>query len=364
MDRNQWTLALMALMRFAHRAFINPVSPLPKFSRLAFTQGASRLYATLHVDAGLQDNVVDKAAKPYLSRRLKFNAEHFKQDVSELCTTLNADYNEGVMNAVLNTYKENFERGAVLWKATSKEDGVAFRFYERKKVDVVGPAINNSLISGNHGMIPLITSWANFKKNAIASCDFDPAKGLCKTWIWLGGRHPTRDLLVAPNVPGTIRSLERKLISAGLHTVRHAAVDWRSSTVNLYFWVPRPLTLPVVNTLITLPGTPPINEEKLTLMKPFFKPNGFTFATTIDTATGKFKRVSFYALRLDGNNLPIMGDQLATFFKDAPSNDKTEMNIVAWSFAGGSNGSSNYIKGERSYIGDLEQVLDAWGSPI
>jgi 4-hydroxyphenylpyruvate 3-dimethylallyltransferase len=307
---------------------------------------------------------VDKVPKPYPSKRLKFNSDDFKKDVSQLCDTLDAGYNEKVMNAVLDTYKENFERGAVLWKATSKEDGIAFRFYEREKVDVVGPAINHGLIPGNHPMISLITSWANFKENAIASCDFDPAKGLNKTWIWLGGRHPLDELLAAPNVPDTLRSLEPKLKSVGLHTVRHASVDWRSSTVNIYFWVPGPVTLPVANRLIALSGTEPIDEKELATMKPFFKPNGFTVATTIDSATGKFKRVAFYALRLDGNNLPGMGDRLATFFKDAPSHDKTEMNIVAWSFAGGSSGSSNYIKGERSYIGDLEQVLDTWGAPI
>ena len=188
-----------------------------------------------------------------------------------------------VMNAILDTYKENFERGAVLWKATSKEDGVAFRFYERERVDVVGPAINHGLIPGNHPMIPLITSWANFRENAIASCDFDPAKGLNKTWIWLGGRFPLEELLAAPNVPDTLRSLEPILKNAGLHTVRHAAVDWRSSTVNIYFWVPGPMTLTCVNRLCALSGSEPIDEKALAAMKPFFKPNGFTFATTIDS---------------------------------------------------------------------------------
>lgn len=354
----------MANLGTARQAFAKSYSPLLISSRSTFRQDVPRCYATLRVEADRKEDVVGKASKPYPTKRLKFNPDDFKKDVSKVCATLNADYNEKVMNAVLDTYKENFERGAVLWKATSKEDGIAFRFYEREKVDVVGPAINNGLIPGNHEMIPLITSWANFKENTIASCDFDPAKGLNKTWVWLGGRHPTKELLAAPNVPNTLRSLEPKLISAGLHTVRHAAVDWRSSTVNIYFWVPGRLTLPVLNTLVGLSGAEPIDDEELAAMKPFFKPNGFTFATTIDASTGKFKRVAFYVLRLDGNNLPVMGDRLATFFRDAPSNDKTEMNIVAWSFAGGPSGSSNYIKGERSYIGDLEQILDTWGAPV
>jgi 4-hydroxyphenylpyruvate 3-dimethylallyltransferase len=353
----------MASLGTTRRTFANAFSML-KSSRSALKQYAHRFYATLHVGEKHKEDAVDKTPKPYPSKRLKFNADDFKKDVSQLCATLNSGYNEKVMNAVLDTYKENFERGAVLWKATSKEDGIAFRFYEREKVDVVGTAINHGLIPGNHPMIPLITSWANFRENAIASCDFDPAKGLNKTWVWLGGRFPLEELLAALNVPDTLRSLEPKLKAAGLDIVRHAAVDWRSSTVNIYFWVPGPMTLPVVNRLTALSGAEPVDEEQLATIKPFFKPNGFTCATTIDSATGKFKRVAFYALRLDSNNLPVMGDRLATFFKEAPSNDKTEMNIVAWSFAGGPSGSSNYIKGERSYIGELEQVLKTWGSPI
>lgn len=354
----------MASLSISRRGFVNPFSPMLRSSRSVFNQYTHRLYATLHGGPASMEDTVDKTFKHYPSKHLKFNADDFKNDVSQLCATLNSGYNENITNAVLDTYKENFERGAVLWKATSKEDGVAFRFYEREKVDVVGPAINHGLIPGNHPMIPLITSWVDFKENAIASCDFDPANGLNKTWVWLGGRYPLEELLAAPNVPDTLRALEPKLKAAGLHTVRHAAVDWRSSTVNIYFWVPGPMTLPVVNQLTALSGTEPIDEGQFATMRPFFKPHGFTFATTIDSGTGKFKRVAFYALRLDSNNLPVMGKRLATFFKDAPSNDKTEMNIVAWSFAGGPSGSSNYIKGERSYIGELEQVLNTWGSPI
>lgn len=353
----------MASVVTTRRTFGTPFSML-RSSRLVFKQYAHKLYATLHVGAKHKGDTMDKTPRMYTSKRLKFDSDDFKKDVSQLCATLNSGYEEKVMNAILDTYKKNFERGAVLWKATSKEDGVAFRFYERERVDVVGPAINRGLIPCSHPMIPLITSWADFKENAIASCDFDPAKGLNKTWIWLGGRFSLEELLAAPNVPDTLRSLEPKLKDAGLHTVRHAAVDWRSSTVNIYFWVPGPIALTAVNRLIALSGSEPIDEEALAAMKPFFKPNGFTFATTIDSATGQFKRAAFYALRLDSNNLPVMGDRLATFFKEAPSLDKKEMNIVAWSFAGGPSGSSNYIKGERSYVGDLEQLLNGWGSPI
>lgn len=294
-----------------------------------------------------------------------FSRTVFKQDVSRLCAILTADYKEDVVDKIIDTYHENFNRGAVLWKATNRqEDGIALRFYERKKVDVIGPAIKNGLLTDHHTLIPLVSSWANLYSNAITSCDFDPAKGLNKTWVWLGGRRPLKEILNAPHVPKAVRDLEAKFKGLNLTTVRHAAVDWRSLTINIYFWVPKLLTLSVANSLINLAKSGPIDEEELADIQPFLRPHGFTFATTIEAETGEFKRVAFYALQLDNNNLPVVGDRLDRFFKDGTSYDKHDLNIVAWSFGRGENGSSNYIKGERSYCGDLEDVLTGWGSPL
>jgi 4-hydroxyphenylpyruvate 3-dimethylallyltransferase len=310
-------------------------------------------------------DAVRSVASSLSSVPLSFSRTLFKQDVSRLCTSLKADYNEDVMDKVLSTYDENFRRGAVLWKATNRpKDGIAFRFYERRKVDVVSPAIKHGLLRDHHAMIPVISSWANLYPSAITSCDFDPARGLSKTWIWLGGRRPVDELLKAPHVPKAIGALEGKLKSIGLDTVRHAAVDWRSSTVNIYFWVRGPLGLEKANDLIALSGAGPINEQKLSEIQPFLRREGFTFATTINAHTGDFKRVAIYALQLDNDRLPAVGDRLATFFREAKSYDKRDMNIVAWSFGGGSTGVSDYIKGERSYGGNLEEVLGGWGSPM
>ncbi|OKL63318.1 hypothetical protein UA08_01803 [Talaromyces atroroseus] len=310
-------------------------------------------------------DAVRSVANSLSSVPLSFSRTVFKQDVSRLCAALRADYNDHVMDKVLEAYDENFHRSAVLWKATNRpKDGIAFRFYERQKVDVIGPAIKHGLLKGHHEMIPLISSWANLYPNAIASCDFDPSKGLNKTWVWLAGRHPVGELLKAPHVPKALCALENKFKSIGLDTVRHAAVDWRSSTVNVYFWVRGPLDVERANSLIALSRAGPIYEQKLAEIQPFLRREGFTFATTIDAHTGDFKRVAIYALQLDNDKLPRVGDRLATFFQDAKSYDKRDLNIIAWSFGGGSTGVSDYIKGERSYSGNLEEVLGGWGSPM
>lgn len=299
------------------------------------------------------------------SSTLPFDRERFKNDVSRVCSRFHAVYDNETMDRILNAYGENFHRGAVLWKATNREqDGVAFRFYERRKVDVIAPALKHGLLNAQNSMIPLILSWANLTENAIASCDFDPAEGLHKTWVWLGDILPLEKLLHAPAVPTQLRPLEHKFKSVDLHYVRHAAVDWHSSTVNIYFWVPEAITHSRVNDLVSLSGAEPISAGTFQGMKSFFRPHAFTFATTIDVKSGTFKRVAFYALRLANNDLPSVGDRLMAFFKEAVSYDSHDLNIVAWSFAGGPGESSNYVKGERSYCGNLEDVLDGWGSPI
>jgi 4-hydroxyphenylpyruvate 3-dimethylallyltransferase len=279
--------------------------------------------------------------------------------------TLKAPYSEPIIEKVIKTYGANFQRGAVLWKATNRpEDGIAFRFYERETVDVINPAITSGLLSPDHPLIPLISSWSALYSNAISSCDFDPQKGLRKTWIWLGGRRPLDELLNADNVPMQIKALGPKFHALGLDTVRHAAVDWQSSTINLYFWVNGEIDLEQANKLVTLARSPPITQENLAEIKPYLIPSGFTFAATVKADTGHCKRVGIYALRLDGDNLPALGDRLSAFFKDAKSYDQQDVNIVAWSFGGGNAGVADYLKGERSYTGGLLDVLRGWDSPL
>lgn len=294
-----------------------------------------------------------------------FHPSVFKKDVTSLCSSLKAPYSETILDKVLTAYEPNFHRGAVLWKATSRpEDGIAFRFYERKKVDVVEPAIKANLLAPNHPMIPLIKSWANISPRAISSCDFDPATGLSKTWVWLGGRLSLEALLAAAHVPEPIRALEQKFKAVGLDTVRHAAVDWRTLTINIYFWVKGQINSELANDLLSLSRGGPLTRSELEEIKSFLVPEGFTFATTIKAETGDIKRVAIYALRLDAKRLPKTGERLSTFFTDAKSHDQRDINIVAWSFGGGDKGTADYIKGERSYSGELEDVLAGWGSPM
>ncbi|KAH8690206.1 prenyltransferase-like protein [Talaromyces proteolyticus] len=296
---------------------------------------------------------------------VEFSAPVFKQDVASLCSALEAPYDESILDKILDVYTENFRRGAVLWKATNRpKDGIAFRFYERAKVEVVAPAIEANLLQADHPMIPLIRSWADINDKAIASCDFDPAMGLNKTWIWLGGRPSIDELLKVPNVPESIRALGAQFKEVGLDTVRHTAVDWRTSTVNIYFWVNGEIDLEIANRLVGLSGGTALTKEKLDEIKSQLIPEGFTFATTINSATGNIERVAVYALRLDGNALPPVGERLATFFQDAKSYDHKDINIVAWSFGRGEKGTKDYIKGERSYSGELNNVLQGWGSPL
>lgn len=295
----------------------------------------------------------------------EFHPSVFKKDVVSLCSALKAPYSEAILDKVLTAYEVNFHRGAVLWKATTRpEDGIAFRFYERKKVDVVQPAIQANLLDSAHPLIPLIRAWANISPRAIASCDFDPATGLNKTWIWLGGRPSLEALLATPHVPEALRALEQQFKAVGLDTVRHAAVDWRSSTINIYFWVKGQINLELANRLLSLSGGGPLTSREMEQIKSFLIPEGLTFATTITAATGDVKRVAIYALRLDSKRLPKMGQRLSTFFTKAKSYDQRDMNIVAWSFGGGEKGTADYIKGERSYSGELEDVLAGWGSPM
>ena len=265
---------------------------------------------------------------------------------------------------MLNLYSAEFQSSVVLWRATSKKNKcINYRFYPRKPFDTLTPAMRAGLIHHGNPLAQLIVSWTNLYNGAGEQlCDFDSDAGLSKTWVFLQGIRPIDDILNAECVPESIQRHRSDFHALGLNYVRHVAVDWKEDTVNLYFRIKQPINSISISTLTALAGSDGPNALEMAEMKRYLPADGFTFAVTMALVDGSVHRVAFYAMRLPPGEYPeSIGESLREFLKRAPSYDKQEMNAVAWSF--GKDGGT-YVKAERSYCGDLVDMLKNWGTTM
>jgi 4-hydroxyphenylpyruvate 3-dimethylallyltransferase len=299
---------------------------------------------------------------PFLERSA-FSSEKFLNDLEYVCKVFQAPYSEEMTRKILDVYATSFHRGATQLRITDRPgDAINYRFYEREPIDIIKPAISAKLLNPQNPMIKLFESWSRlYEGTPIQLCDFDAEKGLAKAWIYLAGTRPLDDILDAPGVPATIIRHRETFHSLQLSLLRYVAVDFHSHSVNLYFRAPGPLTLDQAAQYAALAGSPAPSSSQFTEMIKFLNPSNFTFAVTIDSLTGSIKRVAFYAGKLPAGKFPTTGQRISTFVEEVPSYDQEELNIIAWSFG---NGGSTYMKAERSYCGELAQVLTSWRSDM
>ena len=266
---------------------------------------------------------------------------------------------------MISAYSQNFRGGAVLWRATNRpEDALNYRFYERRPVEVLRIAEDAELLNPNNPLIALLDSWSlpwgtNRSMIPEQSCDFDAEQGLVKAWAYMGGLRRLDDILDVSDVPHTISQHRDTFHKLHLQEVRHIAVDFDSDTVNLYFPANGPISETMAKDLVELAGFSDFSTDDLADMPEFLSPESFTFAVTIEVATGEIKRVAFYALGLAPGFSPEIGDRLTTFFREAPSYDEENFTAVAWSFGAGK---EKYIKAEKSYCGGVIPLLRKWKS--
>ncbi|PTB69399.1 hypothetical protein BBK36DRAFT_1111187 [Trichoderma citrinoviride] len=292
-----------------------------------------------------------------------FSVSRFLDDLQHVCKVCQAPYSEEMTRKVLDTYATSFQRSAIQLRITDRPgDPVNYRFYERKAVQSINLAISSKLLSPQNPMIGIFKSWSQLYGGApIQLCDFDAEKGLAKAWLYLSGLRPLDDILDAPGIPSTIGLYQDAFRSLQLTQVRFVAVDFKSHTINLYFHAPGPLTPEQAAQYTTLAGSPPPSAAQFAEMTKFLNPSNFTFGLTIDPATGSIKRVAIYAVSLPAGECPTVGKRISTFLKEVPSYDQKDVNIVSWSFG---KGGETYMKAERSYCGELAEVLNSWRGDV
>jgi len=291
-----------------------------------------------------------------------FSPSKFLDDISKTTSALGAPYSEATTRKVLETFPHSFNDGAVLWRATDRKgDSLNYRFYERRPIDTVAIAIKAGLLTADDAiMADLVTTWSLlYNGTPEQSCDFDAETGLVKTWVFLKGLRPLDDILNAPGVPDSLRFHQATFHSLGLNTVRHVAVDYPKSTVNLYFRARGPVSQYQATKFNALAGANPPSAAEFEEMVSHLNPRGFTFSVTLKLSTGTIERVGYYALKLPVGIFPDISDTLKTFFAVAPSYDPEEMNAIAWSFG---KGNKKYVKAERSYCGRLVSLMRDWNS--
>ncbi|KAJ3580148.1 hypothetical protein NPX13_g412 [Xylaria arbuscula] len=286
-----------------------------------------------------------------------FASGRFITDYKKTADLLGAPYSEDTVQATLTNFPGLFEQGSVSWRATSRaNDQLNYRFYIPSNVDTISLAAKAGYIDATQPMARLAKSWSNmFNGEPAEWCDFDSERGLAKTWILLKGLRSVDDLLAAEEVPESTRAHLDTFHKLGLKYCHFVAVDHHSETLNLYFTVPGPITEAQAAAYTSLAGADPPTAEEFADMRKYVPEHRFAFAVTIQSTTGKIKRVSIYALNIPEGPLPATAnDRLRQFFAEAPCYDKVQTRTVGWSYG---NGNSKYMKGEASYTGELQNFV-------
>jgi len=287
----------------------------------------------------------------------EFDCERFRVDIRATAAAIGAPIAHRLTDTVLEAFRDNFAEGATLWKTTSQPgDQLSYRFFSRLKMDTVTRAIEAGLLDAANPTVPVVDAWSSLYGGApVQSGDFDAGRGLAKTWLYFGGLRPAEDILTVPALPQPVQDRLKDFLALGLAHIRFAAVDWRHHSANVYFRGKGPLDTGQFARIHALSGsTPPsanVVEEILAYM-----PEDYCVAITLDLDSGVIERVCFYALKVPKNALPRIPVRIARFLESAPSHDEEECNVIGWSFGR----SGDYIKAERSYTGDMAEILAGW----
>ncbi|KAL8922323.1 MAG: hypothetical protein Q9172_003615 [Xanthocarpia lactea] len=279
-----------------------------------------------------------------------------------------APFSESTVQAVTAAFSQSFREGAIVLRATSREgDALNFRFYERRPVAVLRIAEDSGLLESSNQLARLLDEWSkpwagdgSELEVPKQSCDFDPVKGLVKAWAYMGAPRPLYNLFGRSDVPQSITKHRDAFYQLGLISVRHVAVDFYSNTVNIYFGIQGPMTAPRAAELTALADYQFDLAIESADQFGWLPEVHFPFAVTIEVATGKIKRVAWYALGLSMDRRPELGGRLETFLKVAPDYDVDTFLGVAWSFGPGQ---ERYLKVEKSYGGGVVPLMKGWKSP-
>jgi len=286
-----------------------------------------------------------------------FSEQDFYNDIRMTAVGLNAPFSATTTRTVLDTFADSFRVGATLWKTTGRpRDQLCYRFFARSQEDTINIARRAGLL-GETDSAALISNWTDaYGTAATQSCDFDAVNGLAKTWLYLGGMHPSDQVLGRAFVPETVRRQLRSFHEVGLDYIRFMAVDHRHHSANIYFRTRGPLTWQRAAEILAVVGVEPPSPQLVEEIRAFV-PEDFCVAVTVSLGSGKPERACFYALKLPPDVFPDIPERIAQFFEKAPCYDAETVNVVGWSF--GPDGGS-YIKAERAYNGDLAALLSSW----
>ncbi|WP_369211241.1 aromatic prenyltransferase [Streptomyces flavofungini] len=294
---------------------------------------------------------------PTLPKEREFDRERFRADVRATAAAIGAPMAHRLTDTVLEAFGDNFAQGATLWKTTSQPgDQLSYRFFSRLKMDTVSRAIDAGLLDAAHPTVPIVDAWSSLYDGApVQSGDFDAGRGMAKTWLYFGGLRPAEDILGVPALPQPVQARLKDFLALGLAHIRFAAVDWRHHSANVYFRGKGPLDTVQFDHIHALSGsTPPAADVVEEILA--YVPEDYCVAITLDLHTGAIDRVCFYALKIPKGKLPRVPARIATFLATAPSHDEDECNVIGWSFGH----SGDYIKAERSYTGNMAEILSGW----
>jgi 4-hydroxyphenylpyruvate 3-dimethylallyltransferase len=292
------------------------------------------------------------------AKQFKFEPSQFLEDVRTTSAAIGAPFSESTTRKVLDTFADQFSDGGIVLRTSNQPTAkLDYRFFMRRKTDIMGLAEREGFIERGDALSDLVASWSTlYGGSPEASCDFGASSGLAKVWLFFGAIRPVDEILAAPGLPESIRRHGPVFHSLGLTNVQHVAVDYHRRSVNIYFSFFGETTRDRVAALAKLAQAAPPDETLFRQMNECLQDDGYPFAVTM-TPDGTIKRVCFYALRgLPEGVQKEVDPTIGKFWSAAPCHDESDFKTLGWSFGG-----EPYLKSERGYCGNIASFGEYWG---
>ena len=140
-------------------------------------------------------------------KQFKFLPSQFLEDIRKTSAAIGAPFSESTTRKVLNTFTEQFRDGGIVLRTSNQPTAkLDYRFFMRRKTDVLALAEREGFIERGDPLNDLIASWSTLYGGIPeASCDFEASRGLAKVWLFFGAIRPLDEILGAPGLPESIR---------------------------------------------------------------------------------------------------------------------------------------------------------------
>ncbi len=173
----------------------------------------------------------------------RLDLDQLCRDVEIIAQMVEAPVNKAVVKKVLETYQEQFHRGAVAFRTTSRPAGkreLSLRYLDNVSHDPYAMALEHGLLVEEGHPIERLYAESQRYPLMCQGVDIGVSHGIEKIWPMFNVALSVEDLFKFPSMPESVRAYTDYFASYDLKLFTLFALDYYNKSINIYFPIRRP----------------------------------------------------------------------------------------------------------------------------